>query len=165
LYGGSLNGALSINAYGNAVALKQNFTGININPLMKDALDKDVLEGRGNVALDVSTRGDTVDAMKQALSGSASLGLKDGALKGINLAQTFREAKAKISGAQDAALLGAISKGIYSSIETASLHCYSIDHIFAPSCETNDFNEKLYRSYCQTNDALMSICEDLSSHH
>jgi xylulokinase len=64
-----------------------------------------------------------------------------------------------------AALLGAISKGIYSSIETASLHCYSIDHIFAPSCETNDFNEKLYRSYCQTNDALMSICEDLSSHH
>jgi AsmA protein len=102
LYGGSLNGALSLNANGNTVALKQNFTGININPLMKDALDKDVLEGRGNVALDVSTRGDTVDAMKQALSGSASLGLKDGALKGINLAQTFREAKAKISGAQDA---------------------------------------------------------------
>jgi len=102
LYSGTLNGTLSLNANGNAVALKQNFAGVNINPLMKDALDKDLLEGRGNVALDINTRGETVAALKKALNGTASVSLKDGAIKGINLAQAFREAKAKISGKQDA---------------------------------------------------------------
>ena len=60
LYDGSLAGALSVNANNNQVALKQNLANVNINPLMKDALDKDVLEGRGNVALDVATTGTTV---------------------------------------------------------------------------------------------------------
>ena len=64
---------------------------------MKDAIDKDVLEGHGNVALDISTHGATVGVMKKALSGSASFNIK-----GINLAQTFREAKALIANGKDA---------------------------------------------------------------
>jgi len=102
LYEGSLSGALSLNANGNSVALRQNLSNVAINPLMKDAVDKDLLEGRGNVALDVTTHGDTVGAMKKALAGSASLALKDGAVKGINLAQTFRDLKSKFSSKQDA---------------------------------------------------------------
>ncbi len=102
LYDGSLAGALSVNANNNHVALKQNLANVNINPLMKDALDKDVLEGRGNVALDVTTAGTTVAAMKKGLGGTASMNLKDGAIKGINLAKTFRESKALFSGRQDA---------------------------------------------------------------
>ncbi|MBU0750596.1 MAG: AsmA family protein [Gammaproteobacteria bacterium] len=101
LYDGTLNGALSINANGNSVALKQKLVGVNINPLMQDALDKDLLAGRGTVNLDVTTRGETVTAMKQALAGSASLALKDGAIKGIDLAKSFRELKAKFSNKQD----------------------------------------------------------------
>ena len=102
LYDGSLAGALSVNAGNHRVALKQTLTNISINPLMKDALDKDLLEGRGNVALDVTTGGATVAAMKKGLGGSASVQLKDGAIKGINLAQSFRETKALLSGRQDA---------------------------------------------------------------
>lgn len=102
LYDGSLAGALSINANNNQVALKQNLANVNINPLMKDALDKDVLEGRGNVALDVATTGTTVTAMKKGLGGAASLNLKDGAIKGINLAKTFRETKAVFTMRKDA---------------------------------------------------------------
>jgi AsmA protein len=63
---------------------------------MKDLADKDLLEGRGNVALDVSSRGDSVAAMKKALGGTASLSLKDGAIKGINLAQSLRDIKGKL---------------------------------------------------------------------
>lgn len=102
LYDGSLNGALSVNANNNHVALKNNLANVNINPLMKDALDKDVLEGRGNVALDVTTAGTTVTAMKKGLNGAASLNLKDGAIKGINLAKTFRETKAVFTMRKDA---------------------------------------------------------------
>ncbi|MDT3737428.1 MAG: AsmA family protein [Denitratisoma sp.] len=102
LYDGSLAGALSVNANNNHVALKQNLANVNINPLMKDALDKDVLEGRGNVALDVATAGTTVAAMKKGLNGAASMNLKDGAIKGINLAKTFRETKAVFTMRKDA---------------------------------------------------------------
>lgn len=102
LYNGSLTGALSVNANNNQVALKQNLANVNINPLMKDALDKDLLEGRGNVALDVTTGGTTVAAMKKGLNGTANVNLRDGAIKGINLAKTFRETKAVFSGRQDA---------------------------------------------------------------
>lgn len=102
LYSGSLTGALSVNANNNRVALKQNLANVSINPLMKDALDKDVLEGRGNVALDVTSGGTTVAAMKKGLNGTANMNLKDGAIKGINLAKTFRESKALFSGRKDA---------------------------------------------------------------
>ncbi|MCX7145469.1 MAG: AsmA family protein [Sulfuritalea sp.] len=102
LYEGAANGSLSLNAAGNSLALKQTLSGVSINPLMKDLADKDLLEGRGNVALDVTSHGDSVMAMKKALAGSASLSLKDGAIKGINLAQSLRDLKAKLGAKQDA---------------------------------------------------------------
>lgn len=99
LYEGSASGSLSLNAAGNSVALKQNLAGISINPLLKDLADKDLLEGRGNVALDVTSRGDSVAAMKKALGGTAAVSLKDGAIKGINLAQSLRDLKGKLGAA------------------------------------------------------------------
>jgi AsmA protein len=100
LYEGSASGSLSLNAAGNQVGIKQNLTGISINPLMKDLADKDLLEGRGNVALDVTSQGDSVPAMKKGLAGTASLSLKDGAIKGINLAQSMRDIKGKLGALQ-----------------------------------------------------------------
>ena len=102
LYGGALTGALSVNANGNAIALRENLTGISINPLLKDLADQDLIEGHGDVRLDVTTHGDTVSAFKQRLDGNAAVMLKDGALKGINLAQSFRELKAVFSRKEDA---------------------------------------------------------------
>jgi AsmA protein len=102
LYGGSLAGALSVKADGNIIALRENLTGININPLLKDLADQDLIEGHGDVRFDVATRGDTVTTLKQALDGTAAVVLKDGALKGINLAQSFRELKAMVSSKEDA---------------------------------------------------------------
>jgi AsmA protein len=99
LYEGAASGSLSLNANGNSLALKQALTGISINPLMKDLADKDLLEGRGNVALDITSHGDSVAAMKKSLAGAASLSLKDGAIKGINLAQSLRDIKGKLGAA------------------------------------------------------------------
>jgi AsmA protein len=101
LYEGTLTGAMSVNANGNAVALREDLSGIRINPLLKDLADKDLVDGRGDVKLNVATRGATVTAMKQGLDGTASVMLRDGAFKGINLAQSFREMKALVSSKQD----------------------------------------------------------------
>ncbi len=97
LYGGSLAGTASATG-DNRVAVDATLANVAINPLMKDALDQDLLEGRGNVKLNVTTGGDTVDAMKNALDGKAALALRDGAIKGINIAQKVRDARAVLSG-------------------------------------------------------------------
>jgi AsmA protein len=99
LYRGSLAGNASVNANANQFAIKSQLTGVAIGPLLRDALGKDLLEGAGNVALDLRTSGNTVGAMKKALSGSASLALRDGAIKGINLTEVLRRAKS-LSGAK-----------------------------------------------------------------
>jgi AsmA protein len=96
LYQGSASGSMSLNAAGPAVAVRQNIAGVSIGPLLKDALDKDVLEGRGSVNIDVAANGNAVSAMKKSLQGKAALNLRDGAVKGINIAATLREAKSRM---------------------------------------------------------------------
>jgi AsmA protein len=78
------------------VSIKQNLTGINVGPLLKDAANFDSLEGKGNLSLDVSGQGNTVTAIKKALNGNAAIKLTDGAIKGINIAGSIRSAKAKL---------------------------------------------------------------------
>ena len=96
LYQGTLAGAAAVNANNNGFALKQTLTGVSVGPLLRDVANKDVLEGRGNVALDVTTTGNTVTALKKALGGTANVALRDGAIKGIDLAGTIRKAKAML---------------------------------------------------------------------
>lgn len=97
LYQGTMNGSLSVAAAATPrIALKQRLSGIDIGPLLKDALNKDMLEGRGTLNLDVDTAGDTVSAMKRALNGTAAVNLVDGAIKGINVAAALRNAKAQL---------------------------------------------------------------------
>ncbi len=121
LYEGSTSGSVSANANGNQIALRQNLQGVSINPLMKDLLDKDMLEGRGNITLDVNTRGETVSAFKKALGGNATLALKDGAIKGINLAQSLRDVKAKLGQADTTQAANASQKTDFSEL-TASFN-------------------------------------------
>jgi AsmA protein len=106
LYQGSLAGALSADANGNRFTAKETLSAVNIGPLLKDAADKDILEGRGNLALDLNAAGGSVGALKKALNGSARIELKDGAIKGINLAETLRKAKSAL-GARGATEQGA----------------------------------------------------------
>ena len=109
LYQGSVKGTATVDANTNRIGIRQNLAGISIGPLLRDAIEQDLLEGRGNVALDVTTTGNLVTAMKKALNGTARLELKDGAIKGINLAQSLRNAKALIAGGKREAEQGAVA--------------------------------------------------------
>lgn len=97
LYGGSLAGALGVQAQDNRVTLKETLTNVAVGPLLREFAQKDILEGRGNVLIDVTAAGATVEQMKKSLAGSAKLALRDGAIKGINLAERVRQAKAMLS--------------------------------------------------------------------
>jgi AsmA protein len=93
LYQGNLVGSASVNANTSRFSMKGQLGGVAVGPLLRDALNNDLLEGRGNVALDVQTGGATVSAMKKALSGNANLALRDSGLKGINLGELLRKAR------------------------------------------------------------------------
>jgi len=82
--------------------VKEKLTNINIGPLLRDFAQQDRLEGRGNLSLDVAAAGPTVEAIKKALAGTARIDLKDGAIKGINIAQVLRKAKSALGGGEQA---------------------------------------------------------------
>jgi AsmA protein len=98
LYQGTMNGAVLVNAAQvvPSFAIKQNLSGIAIGPLLKDLANKDMLEGNGTVNLDVTTQGATVGAIKRGLNGGAVVNLRDGSIKGIDVAGTIRSAQAKL---------------------------------------------------------------------
>jgi len=106
LYQGGTAGTLTLDANGNRFALKENLSAVSIGPLLRDLADKDVLEGRGDLALDLSSSGNSDSALKKALNGTAGIKLRDGAIKGINLAETFRKTKSAL-GAKGATEQGA----------------------------------------------------------
>ena len=94
LYQGSMNGSVSVNAQATpGIAINQNLSGVNVAALTKDAANFDMLEGKGNVGLNLTMQGHTVGAMKKALNGNISLNLADGAVKGINIAKKLRDAR------------------------------------------------------------------------
>ncbi len=103
LYGGTLAGSLSADANGNRIQVKETAQNLSIGTLLRDFAQKDVLEGRGNIALDVQTAGGTVTALKKALAGSARVDMKDGAIKGVNLADSARNLKSALGGKKAAA--------------------------------------------------------------
>jgi AsmA protein len=96
LYGGTATATGFADANTNAMALKANLANVSVLPLLKDAMDKDVLEGKGTVAVNLNTKGATVDALKRALNGNIDVNLRDGAVKGVNLAQQLRDFRGKL---------------------------------------------------------------------
>jgi AsmA protein len=107
LYGKTWGGVLDATAFADArasrVAVKATATGVNVNTLLKDVAKKDILEGTGRVVADIETAGRSVNEMKARLKGTAALQLRDGAIKGVNLAKSLRQAKAALSMKQDSA--------------------------------------------------------------
>lgn len=98
LYDGSMDGTLSVDARATpSIAFKQDMKGINIGPLLVDAIQNGMLEGKGTLAVDVKTRGDTVLALKKALEGTSAIRLADGAVKGVDIAGTIRDIKNKFN--------------------------------------------------------------------
>ena len=102
VWGGSVEGNVFADSRASRVAVKATGSGVNVNALLKDVVAKDLLEGTGRVTLDIETAGRSVAEMKSRLRGNASLQLRDGAVKGVNLAKSLRQAKAALSAKQDA---------------------------------------------------------------
>jgi AsmA protein len=95
-WGGNLNATAFADARASRVSVNATASGVNVNALLKDVAKKDVLEGTGRVTLDVDSAGRSINELKSRLKGTAALQLRDGAIKGVNLAKSLRQAKATL---------------------------------------------------------------------
>lgn len=98
LYEGSMAGSLKVDARNvPAIAFKQDMKNIMIGPLLVDAINNDMLNGKGNLSVDITTQGATVGALKKGLNGKAATNLADGSVKGIDIAGTLRGYQNKLN--------------------------------------------------------------------
>ncbi|MFZ2648509.1 MAG: AsmA family protein [Burkholderiaceae bacterium] len=102
-WGGALDASVIADARASRVAVKATANAVDVNALLKDVAHTDLLDGKGRVIADLDSAGRSVSEMKSRLKGSASLQVRDGALKGYNLAASLRQAKAALSTRRDAA--------------------------------------------------------------
>ncbi len=100
LYQGQYQGNVNLDARGKSLKLSidENLKDVQAGPLLKDLQGDDKISGLANAQVKLSGNGATVEQIKQTLTGNGKFSFTDGALKGINIAESIRKAKAALKG-------------------------------------------------------------------
>ncbi len=100
LYEGHYSGDIQLNAQGDTLStsLNETLTGIQAGPFLKDLIDNDLLQGKGDLKLKLSADGLDVDEIMQTLTGNVAILFRDGAVNGFNLGKILRDARARLQG-------------------------------------------------------------------
>ncbi|RLA07995.1 MAG: hypothetical protein DRQ51_03995 [Gammaproteobacteria bacterium] len=98
LYGGAFATKARLNVKNKQTKYNINgsFNNINIEPLLKALMEEDRILGKTKANFNITTAGESVNQLKSNLNGKVGFLLKNGAIKGFNLAKTLDEAKAKL---------------------------------------------------------------------
>jgi AsmA protein len=99
-YDGLQKGSLTLDVSGATPKLQvsQQLSRILAGPLLKDLTGDDKLLGSGDLDLNITSQGDTINQLKRGLNGKLSFDFRDGAVKGFNLAKMIRDARARLRG-------------------------------------------------------------------
>jgi AsmA protein len=99
-YNGSYVGETVVDARQNTprIIIKEQVTNINIEPLLIDLLGESPIAGIANITADLTTRGNTVPALKSALNGTAEFSFNDGAVTGLDVGALMKQAQAILHG-------------------------------------------------------------------
>lgn len=101
MYQGQLNTNASIDATSDtpSFAVDMNLAGIEADPLLVDLTqEKSFLTGNGQFAANITTSGNTVNALTAALNGGFNTAFNDGSINGVNIGYQIRRAKATLTG-------------------------------------------------------------------
>lgn len=100
LYQGTAAGKTVVNVKGDspATSVQLALDKVQVNPLLKDVVDRDFLEGMLKAQIALSMTGDDAARIKQTLNGRGDLNFSDGAIVGVDLAGMVRNVKAALGG-------------------------------------------------------------------
>ncbi|HIL93179.1 MAG TPA: AsmA family protein [Cycloclasticus sp.] len=117
-YGGRYAGTTVVDARQNTpkIIVKEQATGINIEPLLIDLLGESPIAGVANIKADLTTRGNTVPAFKSALNGTAEFSFNDGAVTGVDVGALMKQAQAVLRGDFAAAFVEGTGKTPFSEM-------------------------------------------------
>ncbi|MCV0426507.1 MAG: AsmA family protein [Roseibium sp.] len=92
LYKGTGSGTVTLNGASATPGVKAKFalSGLEAHPLLRDAANFDWIEGRTAINLDVQSKGNSEQALVQALQGTANFKFTEGAIRGINIPKMVR---------------------------------------------------------------------------
>jgi len=98
LYQGSVASSVKLNVQQNDPAANVNLDviGIQVAPLIKDTVDKELIEGAMKANLKLSMKGDALDIIKKSLNGQGQILFTDGAIFGIDLADSVRNVQTRL---------------------------------------------------------------------
>ena len=103
-YGGQANGSIDIDVSRDTpvYALRCDLTSVRALPLLSSAASFDKLDGKLDAKIDVRSSGQSQQAIMSNLAGSVTANFKDGAIRGLNVAQMIRSlASSTLSGWQE----------------------------------------------------------------
>jgi AsmA protein len=119
-WGGNVEASGSAEARGHHIAVKLAASGVDVDALLKNVAGKDLLAGTGRVVADVSSNGTSIGALRSNLAGTVALQVRNGAIKGVNLARAMRQLKAALSMKQDSVIRASATERTDFSEFTAS---------------------------------------------
>jgi AsmA protein len=96
MYDGNYRGNINLDARTSSlkISLDEKINNVQAGPLLKDISGKDTVTGVVNAGVKLTGNGQTVSQIKQTLNGEGQFAFNDGAIKGINIAESIRNAKA-----------------------------------------------------------------------
>lgn len=97
IFQGGFSAPVSINVQGAqpVLSLKPSLKGMEIGPLAKVILKKDLLEGRASYDGNLTLRGNSTDAWMKSVSGTSDLKFENGVLHGVNAMKELTAALGK----------------------------------------------------------------------
>lgn len=100
LYQGSITAKAKLDALKTPAiyTVHKRIQNVHVQPLLKDVADNDMLEGTGNINVDLRGKSLTPSGIQSNLMGTIVINFADGAVNGINVAQLIRENYAKLKG-------------------------------------------------------------------
>ena len=96
LYGGNMRGNMAMTAKDQRVEMvgKLQMDSVQSQPLLNDVTGFGWVSGVSNFEIDIRSELQDTDSLFSSLTGSAALGLKDGAIHGLDLGETLARANA-----------------------------------------------------------------------
>ena len=88
------NGVFNVKRKVPASYIQVQISNLQVGPLLRDQMEKDILEGVTNASISLKMTGEDPDQIKKTLSGKGQFEFNDGAIVGIDLAGMVRNAKA-----------------------------------------------------------------------
>lgn len=98
LYEGKFDGSATLDASSAKpkIAARNSLTGIQVGQLLKDVAGEDRLIGRGELHMDIRASGLEEQDIRRSLNGTSRFAFRDGAVKGVNIAQVIREGSSRL---------------------------------------------------------------------